>query len=152
LSLIVAFVLQLPPMFLFLFIPYTFLLPFSHIIPFVLQLPPMFSFLPPPAPSSLHPPILPPLLLISLQRPAPDKRVQGLGGSQDVLCAWQVSLEALQKRHAQGWLREMEPQLDRVIQRIREAKRTKQVGTRWRLFQATFYPGLELQLMDCRNP
>jgi len=39
----------------------------------------------------------------------------------------QVSLEALEKRHAQGWLHEMESELDSVIQRIRAAKSTKQV-------------------------
>ena len=39
----------------------------------------------------------------------------------------QVSLEALKKRHAQGWLHEMESDLDYVILRIRTAKRNKQV-------------------------
>jgi uncharacterized protein YaaR (DUF327 family) len=39
----------------------------------------------------------------------------------------QVSLEALKKRHAQSWLHEMESDLDKVIQRIRAAKSTKQV-------------------------
>ena len=42
----------------------------------------------------------------------------------------QVSLEALKKRHAQGWLHELESDLDNVIQRIREAKSTKQVHRR----------------------
>jgi hypothetical protein len=46
-----------------------------------------------------------------------------------MLCVSQVSLEALEKRHAQGWLHEVEPDLDRVILRIREAKRTKEVST-----------------------
>ncbi|PNF25209.1 Urocanate hydratase [Cryptotermes secundus] len=37
----------------------------------------------------------------------------------------EVSLEALEKRQAQGWLHKIERDLDRVIRRIREAKRTK---------------------------
>jgi hypothetical protein len=45
-----------------------------------------------------------------------------------MLCVSQVCLKALEKRHAQGWLQEMESDLDRVIQRIREAKRTKEVS------------------------
>jgi len=39
----------------------------------------------------------------------------------------QVSLEALKKRYAQGWLHEMESDLDKVIQSVRAAKSTKQV-------------------------
>ena len=43
------------------------------------------------------------------------------------VCVLQVSLEALKKRLDQGWLHEMESDLDNVIQRIRAAKSTKQV-------------------------
>jgi urocanate hydratase len=44
----------------------------------------------------------------------------------------QVSLEALKKRHNQGWLHEMNSDLDDVIQRIRAAKRNKEVVTELR--------------------
>jgi hypothetical protein len=49
---------------------------------------------------------------------------------EEMLCISQVSLEALKKRHAQGWLHEMESDLNQVMLRIREARRTKQVGYR----------------------
>ncbi|KAJ4448068.1 Urocanate hydratase, partial [Periplaneta americana] len=38
----------------------------------------------------------------------------------------EVSREALEKRHAQGWLQEIESNLDNIIQRIRAAKKGKQ--------------------------
>lgn len=66
-----------------------------------------------------------------------------------MLCVSQVSLEALEKRHAQGWLHEMEPDLNRVIQRIREAKRTKEVSTC--LLPPIFILGLQLKLAILRG-
>lgn len=44
-----------------------------------------------------------------------------------MLCVSQVSLDALKKRHAQGWLHEMESDLDQVILRIRVARKSKEV-------------------------
>ncbi len=41
----------------------------------------------------------------------------------------EVSGEALQKRHRQGWVLEVEDDVDSLVRRIREARDRKEVGT-----------------------
>jgi hypothetical protein len=65
---------------------------------------------------------------------------------EEMLCISQVSLEALKKRHAQGWLHEMESDLNQVMLRIREARRAKQVGYRRQHY--AFQAGLPVRYWD----